>query len=309
MRIVYMGTPEFAVAPLLALLDAGHDVVGVVSQPDRPKGRKGILTPTPVKEAALARQLPVITPEKVNTPEAMAVLRQWQPELLVVAAFGQILKEELLTLAPYGAVNIHASLLPRYRGAAPIHWALINGETETGVTTMYMAKQLDAGDMILQRRIAIEENDDTGSLHHKLSQLGSELILETVALIAQGNAPRTPQDHRHSSYASMLTREHEKLNWNKDAKALVNQIRGLSPWPGSYCLWQQKPFKIWQAKLAGGSQTGKPGQLLGVQKDGVLVACGNGVLLLQLVQPAGKGKMQADAWYRGLAAAKEQCFE
>ncbi len=207
--------------------------------------------------------------------------------------FGQIAKEELLTLAPYGAVNIHASLLPYYRGAAPIHWAIINGERETGVTTMYMAKQLDAGDMILQKRIAIEETDDTGSLHCKLSQLGSELIVETVALIAQGKAPRTPQDHQHSTYAAMLTREHERLDWNKDAKALVNQIRGLSPWPGSYCLWQQKPFKVWQAKLVCGVQAGKPGQLMGAQKDGVVVACGNGALLLQLVQPAGKGKMQA----------------
>jgi len=308
MRIVYMGSPEFAVLPLQALIKAGYEVIGVVSQPDRPKGRKGQLTPTPVKEAAIELNLPVITPENVNQPEVMEAIAAWQPELLVVAAFGQILKKPLLEMASLGAVNIHASLLPRYRGAAPIHWALINGEKETGITTMYMDEKLDTGDMILQRAIPIEDGDDTGKLYEKLAALGAELIVETVALIQAGKAPRVPQNHAFSNYASLLKREHERIDWQKSAAELFNQIRGLCPWPGAYTQWHEEVFKIWQARPLAQSSDARPGVIIGSGKEGVKVACGSGTLLMQMVQPAGKGRMAATDWYRGLSGDQEEYF-
>ncbi len=309
MRIVYMGSPDFAVSPLLALREAGHEITGVVSQPDRPKGRKGQLTQTPVKEAAIKAGLAVITPENVNEPEVLEEIAAWQPELLVVAAFGQILKKPLLELAPLGAVNIHASLLPRYRGAAPIHWALINGEKETGITTMYMDENLDTGDIILQRSLSIAEEDDTGKLYEKLSALGAALIVETVALIQAGKAPRIPQNHADSTYAALLKREHERIDWQKSAAVLACQIRGLSPWPGAYTKWQDEVFKIWKASPLAEAAGAQPGTVLGIGKEGVRVACGEGALLLQAVQPFGKSRMQAVDWYRGLGKNQEGCFE
>lgn len=308
MRIVYMGSPDFAVLPMQALLAAGHEIVGVVSQPDRPQGRKRQLTPTPVKIAALMAGLPVLTPEKVNESEVLETLSSWQPELLVVAAFGQILKKPLLELAPLGAVNIHASLLPAYRGAAPIHWAIINGEKETGITTMYMNEKLDAGDMILQQAIPIAETDDTGKLYEKLSQIGAELIVKTVALIAQGKAPRIPQNHAAASYASLLKREHERLDWQKSAQQLSDQIRGLSPWPVAYTLLDGQVFKIWQAHALSEACHGKPGLLLPAGKDGVKVTTGEGTLLLEIVQPYGKSKMAVSDWRRGLGEMKDLQF-
>ncbi len=308
MRIVYMGSPDFAVLPMQALLAAGHEIVGVVSQPDRPQGRKRQLTPTPVKAAALAAGLPVLTPEKVNDVEVLTTLHNWQPELLVVAAFGQILKKPLLELAPLGAVNIHASLLPAYRGAAPIHWAIINGEKETGITTMYMDEKLDTGDMILQQAIPIVETDDTGRLYEKLAEVGAALIVETVALIAQGKAPRIPQDHTVASYASLLKREHERLDWQKSAQQLANQIRGLSPWPVAYTLLDGQVFKIWQAHPLAEDNPGKPGLLLPAGKNGLKVVTGEGALFLETVQPYGKSKMAASDWRRGLGEIKDICF-
>jgi len=297
MRLIYMGSPDFAVPPFLALLKAGHDIPLVVSQPDKPKGRRRLLTPTPVKEAALKRGVPVLTPASVNTPEFVAYLKALKPELLVVAAFGQILKKPLLELAPKGAVNIHASLLPFYRGAAPIHWAIINGETQTGITTMFMDVGLDTGDIILQRSIEIMPEDDTGSLYDKLSCLGADLIVETVSLLAENKAPRRPQGKEGSSYAPRILREEESIAWQKPAREVFNKIRGLSPWPLAYAIWQDKEIKIVSARLVPLKHEYAAGSVISANKDGVLVACAQDAVLLTKLCPAGKKPMAAgDFW-------------
>ncbi len=298
MRIVYMGSPEFAVAPFAALLAAGHEIACVVTQPDKPKGRGLALLPTPVKEAALAAGLPVLSPQKVNEPAVVAKIAAYRPELLVVVAFGQILRQELLELAPLGAVNVHGSLLPAYRGAAPIQRAVMDGCTETGVTTMFMDAGLDTGDMILKKRAAIEKTDTAASMYEKLAALGAEALLETVALIAEGRAPREKQPAAGASYAAMLKKEDGLLDWTRPASALDAQIRGVTPWPGAYTFWRGKRLKIWQAEPLAGS--GPAGEILSADdKRGLILACGQDALLLKEVQPEGKGRMRAADFARG----------
>ncbi|MDD2569227.1 MAG: methionyl-tRNA formyltransferase [Clostridia bacterium] len=299
LNIVYMGSPDFAVLPLKALLEAGYNISLVVTQPDRPKGRKAVLTPTPVKTFAISRNLPVISPNNVNEEAFLAQIKAAKPDLLVVTAFGQILKEPLLNLSPLGAVNIHASLLPKYRGAAPIHWAIINGEDITGITTMYMDKGLDTGDMILQQSVAIEPMDTIGTLHDKLARVGSELIVDTVALIADGLAPREPQENAHASYASKIDRSLEKIAWHKENTAVCNLIRGLSPSPAAYTLYEGQPLKIVLAALSDESSSLPVGTVYKSSNNKVNVVCGKGLLQLLKVKPAGKGVMAAVDWWRG----------
>ncbi|TLN04468.1 methionyl-tRNA formyltransferase, partial [bacterium] len=234
MRIIFIGTPDFAVPCLEALVAAGHEIAGVVTQPDRPKGRGHKLTPPPVKVLAEARGLPVFQPERIKHPGFVARLKELAPEMIVVVAFGQLLSKEILTLPERGCVNVHASLLPRYRGAAPIHWAVINGEKETGVTIMYMDEGLDTGDMILWERVPIETGDTTGVVHDKLSAVGARLLVAAVAQIAAGTARRVPQDDTGSTYAPLLNKEVELIPWEKSACEVRNLIRGLNPWPGAF---------------------------------------------------------------------------
>lgn len=313
MRIVFMGTPHFAVPCLEALLAAGHEIAGVVTQPDRPKGRGHKFTPPPVKVLALEKGLPVYQPERIKHPDFVATLKELAPDIVVVVAFGQLLSKEILTLPKYGCVNVHASLLPKYRGAAPIHWAVINGEEETGVTIMYMDEGLDTGDMILWESVTIENRDTTGVVHDKLSALGARLLQEAVAQIAAGTVSRLPQDHDRSTYAPLLTKETELIPWGKSAIEVKNLIRGLNPWPGAYTYFHEQVLKIWSAEQweegasfgsDGGTGLSSPGDSSGLvtailPKSGFVVQTGTGRLLITEVQLQGSRRMAAADFIHG----------
>lgn len=296
MRILFMGTPEFAVASLRRLVEDGHDVCGVFTQPDKPKNRGHKLAFSPVKEYALSQGLPVYQPLKMRDGEAMGIIRELAPELIVVAAYGKILPEEMLAFPPYGAINVHSSLLPKYRGAAPINWAILDGETETGVSIMYMAKELDAGDVILQVSTPIGEDEDALSLTGRLAELGAGALSEAVRALADGTASRTPQDERLQSYASMLSREMSPIDWSRSARAISCQVRGLIPWPCATAELAGQRFKIY--KTAPGRSTEKaPGTILSAGKQGIEVACGGGSSLFVTELQAEGGKRMAAAAY------------
>lgn len=295
-----MGTPDFAVPPLEALIEAGYEVVLCLSQPDKARGRKGEVTPTPVKVAAMAHGIEVLTPARANVPEIIEAIRAVKPDVLVVAAYGQLLKEELLNLAPLGAINIHASILPYYRGAAPIHWAIINGETHAGITTMKMDIGMDTGDMLLQGVIPIDDTDNTGTMHDKLALLGAELICETLELATMDLLPQTPQDHESATHAPKILRENEVIDFNREARAVFNQIRGLYPFPTSYTSYGGKVVKIHQVIINEENSLGEVGQVIGFDKEGVKVQCGKGSIKLLIVQPQGKKPMNAADFWRGI---------
>ncbi|MGF7086794.1 methionyl-tRNA formyltransferase [Kroppenstedtia sanguinis] len=299
-RIVFMGTPDFSVPSLQTLVAEGARVVGVVTQPDRPQGRKRELTPPPVKVAASELGLPVFQPERLRNPENVRQLLAWEPDLIVTAAYGQILPREILEAPGYGCINVHASLLPKYRGGAPIHHALIQGEKETGVTIMYMVEALDAGDMLTRRSIPIQAEDDVGTLHDKLAQVGAELLAETVPALVEGKVKPVSQDDSQATYAPNIRREDERIDWSRSALQLVNQIRGLRPWPVAFTLWKGEPLKIWRAEPASVRETAAPGTVLSQTQEGVLVATGEGGALRILeLQPAGKRRMTAAEFSRG----------
>ena len=306
MNIIYMGTPEFAVKPLQAIVDAGHKVLACFTQPDKPKGRGKTLQPTPVKEKALSLDIPVYQPVKLREEENVQIIRDYQPDAIVVAAYGQILPESILNIPQYGCINIHASLLPKYRGAAPIEWTIINGETESGVTTMYMAKGLDTGDMIEKTVVPIADTDTGVTLHDKLADAGAELILSTLSKLEDHTAIRTPQDDSLSCYASMLKKEMGELDFTKDAASLERLIRGLQPWPVAYTKMNQKTVRIYEASvckqpeeaLEDGTQI-VPGMIVRVTKKNFTVACGNGALMIRKLQPEGKKPMDCAAFLAG----------
>lgn len=301
MRIVFMGTPEFAVASLNTLLDNGYEVAAVVTQPDKPKGRKRTLTPPPVKEAALARGLQVMQPVRMRSPEAVEALAALQPELIVTAAYGQILPKEVLDLPRLGCINVHGSLLPRYRGGAPIQRAIMNGESVTGVTIMYMAEGLDTGDMISRIEVPILESDTSGDVFAKLSEAGAELLLQTLPTLADGTAVAVPQQHEAATYAPNLSREDERLDWGRPARDLFNQVRGLAPMAGAFTHLDGEVFKIWACKPEPleGKADAVPGTVLQAAGGDLLVQTGDGALRLLTIQPAGKKAMAAEAWLQG----------
>lgn len=301
MRIVFMGTPDFAVPVLKLLLDEGYDVVGVVTQPDRPKGRKKILTPTPVKEAAMNYNIPVLQPEKIKGSNELIQLEEWKPDLIVTAAFGQLLPQEVLDMPPLGCINVHASLLPKYRGGAPIHQAIIDGEKETGVTIMYMVKALDAGDILTQVKIPIEEEDDVASMFDKLSVAGAHLLKETLPLLLEGKLESIPQDQDKVSYSPNIRREDEEIDWMKDGKAIYNHIRGLHPFPGAFTTIEGEVLKVWNSKITTDIDLiREAGTIYSLEDQEIRVAAGDGTgLLLTCVQPAGKKKMDAASFLRG----------
>ncbi len=305
-RIIYFGSPDFAVPPLLALLQAGYDVPLAVTQPDRPKGRKHRLTPTAVRLAAEQAGIQVIAAANANRPEVVAEIAALKPDLLVVAAFGQIMREELVHTARLGAINIHGSLLPEYRGASPIQQALLDGKTETGVTIMYIAPKLDAGDMLASRSIPIEPSDNTGTLRDKLSALGAALLLETIEQMRTGKLVTSPQDDARATYAGKITADMERLDWQQPAETLHNLVRALTPDASAYCEYTEPGqtetlrLKVWQTQVADKTPNGAPpGTVIACDKEGLLVAAGEGVLRLITVQPAGKNQMNAAAWWRG----------
>lgn len=301
MRIVFMGTPDFAVASLRRLAADGHEIVGVFTQPDKPGNRKKLTAP-PVKEYALTLGLPVYQPERMRGEEALALLRALKPDLTVVAAYGQILPEDILAAPPLGSINVHASILPKYRGAAPINWAILNGETETGVTIMYMARKLDAGDIISVRATPIGPDEDAEQLFARLAELGADLLSETIPAIADGSAARTPQIDADSTYASMLSREMSPINWNKSAEQIINQIRGLVAWPCASMTLDGKTAKVWHAERGG--RTADAAGTLRAAKRGIEAACGDGnsILITELQSEGGK-RMAANAWLNGKRVA------
>jgi methionyl-tRNA formyltransferase len=296
-----MGTPDFAVPSLRVLLEEKEqvEVIGVVTQPDRPKGRKKVLTPPSVKVEALNHDLPVFQPQKLRSEEGIRRVLELQPDLIVTAAYGQILPEPVLEAPKYGCINVHASLLPKYRGGAPIHHAIINGEKETGVTIMYMVKALDAGDMLLQRAIPITSEDNVGTMHDKLANLGAELLKEVLPSILDGTVQAVPQDDEQATFAPNITREDEKIDWKRSARELDCQIRGLCPWPVAYTMWKGKPFKIWKASVVNEETQDEPGTVIRLDADGIVVATGNGMLRLTEVQPSGKKPMSAKQFING----------
>lgn len=295
MRVIFMGTPDFSVGTLQALIDAGHEVVLAVTQPDKPKGRGKSMQFPPVKEAALEHGIEVYQPRRVREPECVEYLRSFDADIIVVVAFGQILPKEILEMPKYGCVNVHASLLPKYRGAAPIQWAVINGEKVSGVTTMRMDEGLDTGDMILKKETPIGENETYGELHDRLKEIGAEALVETIALIEQGKAPREKQDDSLSSYAPMLDKKIAKLDFNKPAQQLHNLIRGLSPWPVAHTTVGGKLLKVHRAVLSSGK--GEPGEVIDNKK--FIVACKEGALELLEVQMEGGKRMKGEDFLRG----------
>ena len=296
-----MGTPDFAVPILRALVSAGHNVVGVFTQPDKPKGRKFILTPPPVKVLANELNIPVYQPESVKNGEAMPILSELKPDIIVVAAFGMLLKSDVLDFPKYGCINVHGSLLPKYRGAAPIQRAIIDGEKETGITIMQMAQGLDTGDMLLKESVDILGNETAGELFDRLAELGAEMIVKALAEIEKGSLIPEKQDDSKSSYAHMLSKADSPIDWNRTAIEIHNQIRGLSPWPVATTMLEEKTFKIHESRLTGKSAKAgtAPGTVI-VEKNDMFVVCGDMQLLqLTFVQPFGSKSMATADFLRG----------
>ncbi|TSB46360.1 methionyl-tRNA formyltransferase [Alkalicoccobacillus porphyridii] len=301
MNIVFMGTPDFAV-PVLTMLHETYPVKAVVTQPDRPVGRKKLLTAPPVKVEAERLGLPVFQPEKIRTEWPQ--IAELKPDLIVTAAFGQILPNELLEVPQYKCINVHASLLPKYRGGAPIHQAIIDGETETGITIMYMVEKLDAGDILSQVKVPIDSEDNVGSLHNKLSEAGAPLLIDTISKLVKGELTPIKQDESKVSFARNITREMERLDWTKDGYDLHNQIRGLCPWPVAYTILEGKHLKVWKATtIQDESLRTQPGEIVQMNDDGIVISTGSGPLIsVSELQPAGKKRMDASSFIRGVGS-------
>ena len=302
MKVIFMGTPDFAVGTLETLIEAGHEVVLAVTQPDKPKGRGKEMQYTPVKECALKHAIPVFQPRRVREPECIEELRKYDADIMVVVAFGQILPKEILEMCTYGCVNVHASLLPKYRGSAPIQWAIIDGEEVTGVTTMQMDEGLDTGDMLLKTEIPVEPKETGGSLFDKLAQAGAELCVETLEALQNGTVTPIPQGETTTAYAKMLDKQLGDINWNKTAVEIERLIRGLTPWPSAYTNWNEKVMKIWDAEVSDidvEMEDAKPGTIVKVEKDAFYVQTGEGLLKVCELQIPGKKRMDAGAFLRG----------
>lgn len=301
-RILFMGTPDFSVPVLNQLIDDNYNVVGVVTQPDRPVGRKRVLTPPPVKVAALKHNIPVLQPNKIREKEEVEKVLALQPDLIVTAAFGQILPTEILETPKFGCINVHASLLPELRGGAPIHYSIIQGKEKTGVTIMYMVEKLDAGDILTKVEIPILDTDHVGSLHDKLSIAGSKLLSETIPLLLAGELTPVKQDDTKATFAANIKREREKINWTFDGEDIYNHIRGLHPWPVAYTILNDEVVKIWWGeKVTDTADTAiTPGTIIRIETDGFVVSTGNDVSIkITQIQPAGKKRMDAEQFLRG----------
>ena len=297
LRTVFMGTPDFALQTLQGLIDAGCKMVGVYTQPDRPKGRGKQLAAPPVKELAQKYDIPVYQPLKLRQPEAVAELEALAPDLIVVVAYGQILPKSVLEIPAHGCINVHASLLPKYRGAAPISKAIIDGETETGITTMYMDVGLDTGDMLVKKTLSIGPEETAGELHDRLASLGRETMEETLRQLCAGTLQREVQDDEQSTYASMMKKEDGRIDWNLSAQEIHNHVRGLDPWPGAYTTLNGELLKL--AETSPEAVEGQPGSVIAADKNGVCVACGSGSLRIQQLQLAGRKRLAAADFLRG----------
>ncbi|MDT2705857.1 methionyl-tRNA formyltransferase [Enterococcus dispar] len=300
-KIVFMGTPAFSVPILEGLLESGYEVQAVVTQPDRPVGRKHVITPPPVKVAALKHDLLVLQPEKISGSTEMDKIASLAPDLIVTAAFGQFLPEKLLQIPRLGAINVHASLLPKYRGGAPVHYAIMNGEDKTGVTIMEMIKKMDAGAIYSQAEIPITKTDDVGTMFEKLSTLGKDLLLNTLPELIQGTLEKTPQNEAQVTFSPNITREQEAIDWQKTADEIDNQVRGMRPWPIAFTTYRGVRWKIWDVTPLAETTDAAPGTIIKKDKSELFVACGkNTTLALKELQPAGKGKQDVQAFLNGV---------
>ena len=300
MRIVFMGTPEFSVPSLEALLRSDHTVVGVVTQPDRPKGRGHELAASPIKQLAVQHRIPILQPLKMKDPAFLDALASWKPDLIAVTAFGRILPKTILDLPPRGCVNVHASLLPKYRGAGPIQWSIIRGERETGITTMLMDEGMDTGAILLQEKVPITPDDTAGTLSSKLADVGGRLLIDTLARIHNGTVTPQPQDHRQATMAPLLKKEDGLLDWSLPALELANRVRGLSPWPGAYTYLGKDRWVIWKTAVPDrAAAVVPPGTIVDATKEGLVVATGVGVLQIMEFQPANSRRMSAAQYLTG----------
>ena len=299
MKIVFMGTPEFAVPCLQKIIDEGHEVLAVVTQPDKPKVRGKKLAMPPVKELALKYNIDVYQPVKAREESFVEKLKEINPELIVVVAFGQILPKSILDIPKFGCVNVHASLLPKYRGAAPLNWVIINGEEKTGVTTMYMDVGLDTGDMILKSEIPLDDEITAGELHDKMMIDGANVLKETIDLIAQGKAPREKQNDDETCYSPIMDKTLGNIDWNKSAKDIHNLVRGVNPWPSAYTTYENQTMKIWKTKVVDKNSDKAPGTILKVDKEGIEVNTGNGVIQISEIQMSGKKRMVVSEYIKG----------
>lgn len=305
MRAVFMGTPEIAAEVLKCVLNSRHEVLAVVTQPDKPKGRGHEMAFPPVKEVALAHEIPVLQPQKARDPEFLEELKNINPDIILVAAYGKLLPKEILELPKFGCINVHASLLPKYRGASPIQWAVINGDKTSGVTIMHMAEGMDTGDMILTKEIELAEDETAGSLHDRLAEIGGPLLLEAMDMLETGRAPRIRQNDEEATHVKMLDKAMGNLNFRQPAVLLERLIRGLNPWPSAYTKLNGKNMKIWKARVHSDEQLSKeeklvePGTVVSVEKDGFGVLTGEGILFITELQLEGKRKMTAEEFLRG----------
>lgn len=301
MRLIFMGTPDFAVGTLEALIEAGHEVALVVTQPDKPRGRSKKLQYPPVKEAALAHNIEVFQPKRVREAESIEYLKKYQPDCIVVVAFGQILPKEILEMPKYCCVNVHASLLPKYRGAAPIQWAVINGEKVSGVTTIRMDEGLDTGDMILKEEVTLAPDETGGSLFDRLAEVGAKLAVQTLQALEDGTAEFTPQDHEKATQVGMIKKSFGEMDFTKSAVELERLIRGLNPWPGTYTEYQGKTLKIWGATVEDGGDPSKAGTIVNVKKHSFGIQTKDGILVPTEIQLEGKKRMTAEAFLCGVS--------
>ena len=306
MRVLYMGTPDFAASALEAIIEAGHEVVAVVTQPDKEKGRGKQVSMSPVKECAIECDIPVLQPVKIRLPENVEELKKYPADVYVVAAFGQILTQEILDIPKYRCINIHASLLPAYRGAAPIQWAILDGLKETGVTIMQMDAGIDTGDILLQETLQIESTDTGESLFDKLSVLGAKTIVKALPMIEKGELTPIKQDDSKSNYAKMLKKEMGLIDWNNSAEVIERYVRGLNSWPSAYSYINGKQLKIWKAEVV--EANGNPGEVLAVDKNSVTVACGQNALKLIEIQLEGKKRMEVSAFLLGYKVNTGDCL-
>ncbi len=299
MKIVFMGTPNIAVGCLQKIIDEKHEILGVVTQPDKPVGRGKKMGMPPVKELALKYDIPVYQPIKARDEEFVQVLRELNPDLIVVVAFGQILPKSILDIPKLGCVNVHVSLLPKYRGAAPINWVIINGEEKTGVTTMYMDEGLDTGDMILTSEFALNDEITAGELHDIMKEEGALVLKETIDLIAKGEAPRIPQNHEEFTYAPMMNKILGQIDFSKSAKEIHNLVRGVNPWPSAYTTYKGQTMKVWKTKVLNETSDKHPGTILKVDKEGIRVSTKDNVLLIKEIQMPGKKRVLVEEYIKG----------
>ncbi|AXU80168.1 TPA: methionyl-tRNA formyltransferase [Clostridioides difficile] len=299
MKIVFMGTPDIAVPCLQKIIDEKYEILGVVTQPDKPKGRGKKLGMSSVKELAIENNIPVYQPVKARDKEFIDKIKSLNPDVIVVVAFGQILPKEILEIPKLGCINVHVSLLPKYRGAAPINWVIINGEEKTGVTTMYMDEGLDTGDMILKTEVNLDENITAGELHDKMMNIGAETLKETLRLIEEGNAPREVQNHEEFSYAPIMNKSLGNIDFSKSAREIHNLVRGVNPWPSAYTTYNDVIMKVWKTKVLDEKSTKDVGTIIDVSKDGIKVSTIDNVLLIEEIQMPNKKRMLVGEYIKG----------